>query len=83
MSEHACVFFITGKVGFLKGIDGKGVEVQSRMPEGLAFVIWGNHRPFSNYLRSLPKSVIDVYERSGPAIHDHPVRYWDAIKKVG
>lgn len=82
VSEHACVFFIAGKVGFLKGIDGKGVEVQTRMPEGLAFVIWGNHRPFSNYLRSLPKSVIDVYERSGPVIHDHPVRYWDSMKKV-
>ncbi len=81
VSEHARVFFITGAVGFSKGIDGKRVSVTTRLPEGLAIVVWGNHTPFTDYLRQIPRSIIDIYERSAAVIPDHPVRYWDAIKK--
>ncbi|EME67535.1 site-specific DNA methylase, partial [Paramagnetospirillum caucaseum] len=79
VADHARVFFVSGKIGFLKGVGGKGVEVTTRLPEGLAIVIWGNHKPFSDYLGRLPASVIDIYERSAPTIPDHPVRYWSAL----
>jgi DNA adenine methylase len=76
VADHARVFFITGKLAFLKGDGGKGIEVNSQLPEGLALVVWGNHTPFTNALRALPKSVVNVYERSAPVTPDHPVRYW-------
>lgn len=76
VADHARVFFITGKLAFLKGDGGKGIEVNSRLPEGLALVVWGNHTRFTDYLRRLPKSVVDIYERSAPVTPDHPVRYW-------
>lgn len=82
VADHAHVFFITGKIGFLKGVDGRGMEVKSRLPEGLAIVVWGNHTPFTDHLRRLPKSIIDIYERSAPTIPDHPVRYWSAIEEA-
>jgi len=82
VADHAAVFFVSGKIAFLKGVDGKGVEVTTRMPGGLAIIIWGNHKPFSDYLRQLPKSVIDIYERSEPTIPDHPVRYWAGRQEV-
>lgn len=81
VADHARVFFVTGKLAFLKGDGGKGIEVSSRLPEGLAIVVWGNHTPFTDCLRRLPKSKIDIYERSAPTTPDHPVRYWNAIEK--
>lgn len=79
VSKHARVFFVAGKIGFLKGVDGKGVEVSSRMPEGLAFVVWGNHTRFTDCFSRFPVNVLDIYERSEPEIPDHPVLYWNSF----
>lgn len=81
VSEHARVFFIAEKISFMKGVDGTGQPVKSKFPEGLAVVIWGNHTRFTEHLHTIPTPVIDLYERSAQNTPDHPVRYWDAIKK--
>ena len=80
--DHARVFFISGKISFLKGVGGKGVPVKMPFPEGLAIVIWGNHTAFTDYLNALPASVLDICERSAPVIPDHPVRYWNSLNKA-
>ena len=78
--DHARVFFITGKIAFRKGENGNWVQSKGKLPLGMTIAVWGNHTWITDYLNSLPKSVLDIYERSAPVIPDHPVRYWELAK---
>ena len=82
VSDHARVFFITGKIAFRKGANGNWVESKGKLPLGMAIVVWGNHTRFTDFLNRVPKSELEIYERSEPTIPNHPVRYWAAKEEV-
>jgi DNA adenine methylase len=77
VTNHARVLFINGKMAFRRVRDGRFYYPKSPFPEGLALVIWGNHKPFTDYLSAVSPDVIDVADRSHPTIPDLPFRhYW-------
>jgi DNA adenine methylase len=77
VNDHAKVFFINGKYPFREGKPGNYKLAKQAFPDGLAFVVWGNHKPFTDHLLSLPKEVIDVSDRSHPEIPDKVAAYWE------
>lgn len=76
VNDHAKVLQIHGKFAFREGKDGVYEYRKSPFPEGLAIVIWGNHKPFTDYLLSLPSSVFALSDRSHPEVPDYPYEYF-------
>ncbi|CCQ72778.1 DNA N-6-adenine-methyltransferase [Magnetospira sp. QH-2] len=80
VAYHAKVWFFHGKVKFRKGRIGDLQTAKTAFPEGLALVIWGNHRPFTDYFNSALPGMLHVADRSHPTIPDIPIKHhWSKI----
>lgn len=76
VDDHARVLFLQGKISFLMPTSEGFVEAKTRFPEGLAFVVWGNHKPFTQALLTAQLRCRGVSDRSGE-LSDAPWEsYW-------
>ncbi|KJS39985.1 MAG: hypothetical protein VR70_06925 [Rhodospirillaceae bacterium BRH_c57] len=76
ITNHARVLFLHGKIGFRMPTPEGLVQAKTQFPEGLAFVIWGNHRPFTQALLTAQLRCRGVSDRSGE-LSDAPWEsYW-------
>lgn len=64
VTKHARVLFIHGKIGFRMPTPEGLVEAKTKFPEGLAFVVWGNHRPFTEALLKADLRCRGISDRS-------------------
>jgi DNA adenine methylase len=76
VDSHARVLFLHGKFGFRVPTSEGLVQARTTFPEGLAVVIWGNHRPFTQALLTAQLRCRGISDRSGE-LSDAPWEfYW-------